>query len=123
LLLSSQNLRIPSTSKQANHESRQSKMSREVSHYVVTAHPPGGVLHTVKCNFLSSDSEVRFIPDCIQAADISGIFVFRRLEHRIDDFVAVLDEVQVSPRSFFTYTVYIFIEKGYCHWKITSIGN
>eukprot|EP00980_Cylindrotheca_fusiformis_P029024 scaffold22701_cov123-Cylindrotheca_fusiformis.AAC.3 len=32
-------------------------MSREVSHYVVTAHPPGGVLHTVKCNFLSSDTE------------------------------------------------------------------
>ena len=34
-------------------------MSREVSHYVVTAHPPGGVLHTVKCNFLAPDSEVR----------------------------------------------------------------
>jgi len=32
-------------------------MSREVSHYVVTAHPPGGVLHTVKCNFLAADSE------------------------------------------------------------------
>ena len=34
-------------------------MNREVSHYVVTAHPPGGVLHTVKCNFLDKDSEVR----------------------------------------------------------------
>jgi hypothetical protein len=34
-------------------------MNREVSHYVVTAHPPGGVLHTVKCNFLAKDSEVR----------------------------------------------------------------
>lgn len=34
-------------------------MNREVSHYVVTAHPPGGVLHTVKCNFLAEDSEVR----------------------------------------------------------------
>lgn len=33
--------------------------NREVSHYVVTAHPPGGVLHTVKCNFLNPDSEVR----------------------------------------------------------------
>mmetsp|Transcript_10401 Transcript_10401/g.26164 ORF Transcript_10401/g.26164 Transcript_10401/m.26164 type:complete len:1472 (+) Transcript_10401:265-4680(+) len=32
-------------------------MNREVSHYVVTAHPPGGVLHTVKCNFLAADSE------------------------------------------------------------------
>jgi len=32
-------------------------MNREVSHYVVTAHPPGGVLHTVKCNFLAEDSE------------------------------------------------------------------
>ncbi|CAJ1931101.1 unnamed protein product [Cylindrotheca closterium] len=32
-------------------------MDREVSHYVVTAHPPGGVLHTVKCNFMSSDRE------------------------------------------------------------------
>eukprot|EP00934_Nitzschia_sp_Nitz4_P007930 Nitzschia sp. Nitz4//scaffold17_size182527//65374//69935//NITZ4_001847-RA/size182527-processed-gene-0.49-mRNA-1//-1//CDS//3329539319//7920//frame0 len=31
--------------------------NREVSHYVVTAHPPGSVLHTVKCNFLSPDSE------------------------------------------------------------------
>ena len=35
--------------------------NREVSHYVVTAHPPGGVLHTVKCNFLEKDSEVRMI--------------------------------------------------------------
>ena len=34
-------------------------MSKEVSHYVVTAHPPGGVLHAVKCNFLAPDSEVR----------------------------------------------------------------
>ena len=33
-------------------------MSREASHYVVTAHPPNGVLHTVKCNFLAADSEV-----------------------------------------------------------------
>lgn len=33
-------------------------MDREVSHYVVTAHPPGGVLHTVKCNFMSPDREV-----------------------------------------------------------------
>ncbi|KAG7357385.1 mono-functional DNA-alkylating methyl methanesulfonate [Nitzschia inconspicua] len=32
-------------------------MNREVSHYVVTAHPPGGVLHSVKCNFLAKDSE------------------------------------------------------------------
>mmetsp|Transcript_44638 Transcript_44638/g.108270 ORF Transcript_44638/g.108270 Transcript_44638/m.108270 type:complete len:518 (+) Transcript_44638:61-1614(+) len=32
-------------------------MNLETSHYVVTAHPPGGVLHTVKCNFLSADSE------------------------------------------------------------------
>ncbi|KAL3933161.1 MAG: hypothetical protein SGBAC_010515, partial [Bacillariaceae sp.] len=32
-------------------------MDREVSHYVVTAHPPGGVLHTVKCNFMSPDRE------------------------------------------------------------------
>jgi hypothetical protein len=33
--------------------------SREVSHYVVTAHPPGGILNSVKCNFLAPDSEVR----------------------------------------------------------------
>jgi len=32
-------------------------MNREVSHYVVTAHPPNGILHTVKCNFLAEDSE------------------------------------------------------------------
>lgn len=31
-------------------------MSSEVSHYVVTAHPPGGVLLTVTCNFLSSST-------------------------------------------------------------------
>lgn len=31
--------------------------SREVSHYVVTSHPPGGVLKSVKCNFLSKESE------------------------------------------------------------------
>ncbi len=36
-------------------------MNREVSHYVVTAHPPGGVLHTVKCNFLAADSEVSMV--------------------------------------------------------------
>ena len=40
-------------------------MSREISHYVVTAHPPGGVLHTVKCNFLAEDSEVRTALRCI----------------------------------------------------------
>jgi hypothetical protein len=40
-------------------------MSREVSHYVVTAHPPGGVLHTVKCNFVAEDSEVSITKDCI----------------------------------------------------------
>jgi hypothetical protein len=40
-------------------------MSREVSHYVVTAHPPGGVLHTVKCNFLAEDSEVSTTKNCI----------------------------------------------------------
>ena len=34
------------------------RMNREVSHYVVTAHPPNGILHTVKCNFLAEDSEV-----------------------------------------------------------------
>lgn len=33
-------------------------MNREASHYVVTAHPPGGVLQSVKCNFLAKDSEV-----------------------------------------------------------------
>lgn len=32
-------------------------MNREVCHYVVTAHPPGGVLYTCKCNFLDEDSE------------------------------------------------------------------
>jgi hypothetical protein len=40
------------------HQQLAAMSSREVSHYVVTAHPPGGVLHTVKCNFLSKDSEV-----------------------------------------------------------------
>ena len=34
-------------------------MDREVSHYVVTAHPAGGALHSVKCNFLAPDSEVK----------------------------------------------------------------
>lgn len=36
-----------------------SSSSREVSHYVVTAHPPGAVHFAVKCNFLAPDSEVR----------------------------------------------------------------
>src|SRR3569623_114174 len=31
-------------------------MSKEVSHYVVTAHPPGAVYHSTNCNFLSPDS-------------------------------------------------------------------
>jgi hypothetical protein len=33
-------------------------MNKEVSHYVVTAHPPGSVLVTAKCNFLSPHSKV-----------------------------------------------------------------
>ena len=33
--------------------------SKEVAHYVATAHPPGGVLKAIKCNFLAPDSEVR----------------------------------------------------------------
>ena len=35
-------------------------MKKEISHYVVTAHPPGGVLLTAKCNFLSPNSLVCF---------------------------------------------------------------
>jgi len=31
-------------------------MNKEIAHYVVTAHPPGGVLLTAKCNFLSEHS-------------------------------------------------------------------
>lgn len=49
-----------------------STMNREVSHYVVTAHPSGGVLHSVKCNFLARDSEVRllyFVICCHQESD------------------------------------------------------
>lgn len=34
--------------------------SHEASHYVVTAHPPGAVLLSAKCNFLSPESTVRF---------------------------------------------------------------
>ena len=33
-------------------------MNKEIAHYVVTAHPPGGVLLTAKCNFLSEHSTV-----------------------------------------------------------------
>jgi len=42
----------------ASTSSSSSSMSREISHYVVTCHPPGAVLKTVKCNFLSKDSQV-----------------------------------------------------------------
>ncbi|GKY95822.1 hypothetical protein MPSEU_000542800 [Mayamaea pseudoterrestris] len=31
-------------------------MEKEFAHYVVTAHPPGGVLVTAKCNFIARDS-------------------------------------------------------------------
>lgn len=34
-------------------------MEKEFAHYVVTAHPPGGVLVSTKCNFLAPDSLVR----------------------------------------------------------------
>lgn len=34
--------------------------SKEVAHYVVTAHPPGSVRLTAKCNFLSENSLVSF---------------------------------------------------------------
>ena len=33
-------------------------VNKEVGHYVVTAHPPGGVLLTARCNFLSPFSLV-----------------------------------------------------------------
>jgi len=33
--------------------------ANEVSHYVVTAHPPGAVLRTAQCNFMAPDSLVR----------------------------------------------------------------
>jgi DNA damage-binding protein 1 len=32
-------------------------MSKEVSHYVVTAHPPGAVLFSTQCNFLAPDAK------------------------------------------------------------------
>jgi hypothetical protein len=34
-------------------------MEKEFAHYVVTAHQPGGVLVTAKCNFIACDSMVR----------------------------------------------------------------
>ena len=48
-------------------------MSAEVSHYVVTAHPPGAVLLTASCSFLSPDSKVwgRAAIDFIVSASIT----------------------------------------------------
>jgi hypothetical protein len=36
-----------------------SSSQNEISHYVVTAHPPGSVLLAAKCNFLAPTSLVR----------------------------------------------------------------
>ena len=43
-------------------------MSRESSHYVVTCHPPGAVLKTVKCHFLSKDSQVSVVASSRQVS-------------------------------------------------------
>jgi len=42
-----------------------SSSANEVSHYVVTAHPPGAVLRTAKCNFMAPDSLVRCRVLCV----------------------------------------------------------
>ena len=54
-------------------------MEKEVSHYVVTAQPPGSVLATAKCNFLSPHSKVELVClrtccllTCLLASSVGG---------------------------------------------------
>jgi hypothetical protein len=56
-------------------------MSRESSHYVVTCHPPGAVLKTVKCHFLSKDSQVSVVASSRKVSLLVSLFVGVFLRH------------------------------------------
>lgn len=47
------------SSKNKKKKKQHPSSAHEVSHYVVTANPPGAVLETARCNFLAPDSLVR----------------------------------------------------------------
>jgi hypothetical protein len=65
-------------------------MSRESSHYVVTCHPPGAVLKTVKCHFLSKDSQVSVVASSRQVSLFVGWLVCCCVVHSVGRLFSLL---------------------------------
>jgi hypothetical protein len=82
-----------------------SAMENEVSHYVVTAHPPGSVLATLKCYFTSSEVEVGiFAQSLIYLCllffyDAHSFFSYSLLKGRIDCEIPSLGNSTMETRN------------------------
>ena len=106
-------------------------MSREASHYVVTAHPPNGVLHTVKCNFLAADSEVsnkRASKHCHHCGSNTPSTRFSRMifSNFYDIFRTGCGDWQIEiPRSSTASKILEKIRRrrNHCEWKRISLSG